>query len=277
MQSKEKSARRRGATGWTGKAAIAAGVLLGLLPAMLLADDAAPPPAAQATDGQPLKTFPVIGENDPAKAPPPDHPVEPLKEVVVTARRKDESAQDVPISLTVLDGNDLAKAGLMTPQDFQERVPGLVFTSANPRNSTYAIRGLGSISANDGIESSVGIFLDGVYLGRQGLSVFDLIDLAARRARCSARTPPPGRSTSSPTAPPRTSRPAPRAPTATTTCATSAAASPGRWPAASWPAASPATSPSATVPSPTSTTARTSTTRTSTACAASCCGPRCPT
>ena len=144
---------------------------------MLLADDAAPPPAAQATDGQPLKTFPVIGENDPAKAPPPDHPVEPLKEVVVTARRKDESAQDVPISLTVLDGNDLAKAGLMTPQDFQERVPGLVFTSANPRNSTYAIRGLGSISANDGIESSVGIFLDGVYLGRQGLSVFDLIDL----------------------------------------------------------------------------------------------------
>ena len=48
---------------------------------MLLADDAAPPPAAQATDGQPLKTFPVIGENDPAKAPPPDHPVEPLKEV----------------------------------------------------------------------------------------------------------------------------------------------------------------------------------------------------
>jgi iron complex outermembrane receptor protein len=151
---------------------------LALLAALPLAAAWAQEPAA-APDVPPrdpgvYNSIPLPPEAEPKL---PARPVEALQTVTVTARRKDESAQDVPISLTVLDGNDLAKAGLSTPQDFQERVPGLVFSSANPRNSSYAIRGLGSISANDGIESSVGIFLDGVYLGRQGLSVFDLVDL----------------------------------------------------------------------------------------------------
>ncbi|ROH93629.1 TonB-dependent receptor [Stagnimonas aquatica] len=100
-----------------------------------------------------------------------------LDTVVVTARRKKEKVEVVPISMTVLDGGKLAEAGLFRPQDIQERVPGLVVSVPNPRLTSYTIRGLGSSSANDGLESSVGLFLDGVYLGRQGLSVFDLVDL----------------------------------------------------------------------------------------------------
>ncbi len=100
-----------------------------------------------------------------------------LGEVVVTARKKKERAQDVPISLAVLDGRALGDAGLTLPTDIQERAPGLVVSVPNARLTSYTIRGLGSSSANDGIESSVGLFLDGVYLGRQGLSIFDLIDL----------------------------------------------------------------------------------------------------
>lgn len=100
-----------------------------------------------------------------------------LETVIVTSRRRQERAQDVPISLAVLDGDDLADAGLFRPQDIQERVPGLVVTVPNARLTQYTIRGLGSTSNNDGMESSVGIFLDGVYLGRQGLSMFDLVDL----------------------------------------------------------------------------------------------------
>lgn len=100
-----------------------------------------------------------------------------IDEVVVTARRKEERAVDVPASLAVLDGESLGEAGLTLPTDLQERVPGLVVSVPNARLTSYTIRGLGSSSANDGIESSVGLFLDGVYLGRQGLSVFDLIDL----------------------------------------------------------------------------------------------------
>ena len=100
-----------------------------------------------------------------------------LEEVVVTARRKEERAQDVPISLAVLDGESMGRAGLTLATDIQERVPGLVVSVPNARLTSYTIRGLGSSSANDGIESSVGLFLDGVYLGRQGLSLFDLVDL----------------------------------------------------------------------------------------------------
>jgi iron complex outermembrane receptor protein len=100
-----------------------------------------------------------------------------LEEVVVTARRKTERALDVPISLAVLDGDALASAGLTRANDLQERVPGLLVSTPNPRLTIYTIRGLGSSSANDGLESSVGLFLDGVYLGRQGLSIFDLVDL----------------------------------------------------------------------------------------------------
>ncbi len=100
-----------------------------------------------------------------------------LDEVVVTARRKTERSLDVPISLTVLDGQSLGEAGLTLATDIQERVPGLVVSVPNARLTSFTIRGLGSSSANDGIESSVGLFLDGVYLGRQGLSIFDLIDL----------------------------------------------------------------------------------------------------
>ncbi len=100
-----------------------------------------------------------------------------LEAIVVTARRKEERALDVPISLAVLDGDALGSAGLTLATDIQERVPGLVVTVPNPRLTSFTIRGLGSSSVNDGIESSVGLFLDGVYLGRQGLSIFDLVDL----------------------------------------------------------------------------------------------------
>ena len=141
--------------------------------------------AAQQDDGSdsssdaPLTTIAL-----PAEAPPPP-PAAPeagddgmaLQTVVVTARRREERALDVPISLAVLDGSALNEAGLTLPTDIQERVPALVVTATNTRLTQYTIRGLGSTSMNDGMESSVGLFLDGVYLGRQGLSMFDLVDL----------------------------------------------------------------------------------------------------
>lgn len=135
--------------------------------------------AQEAGDSTTPATLPV--QELPTSAAPPaaEARVEPaaLDTVVVTARRKKEKVEVVPISMTVLDGTKLAEAGLFRPQDIQERVPGLVVSVPNVRLTSYTIRGLGSSSANDGLESSVGLFLDGVYLGRQGLSVFDLVDL----------------------------------------------------------------------------------------------------
>jgi iron complex outermembrane receptor protein len=129
------------------------------------------PPTPYAT------TIPVADPKPEDVAPPDQAEKAVLGEVVVTARKKKERAQDVPISLSVLDGRALAEANLTLPTDLQERAPGLLVSVPNARLTSYTIRGLGSSSANDGIESSVGLFLDGVYLGRQGLSIFDLIDL----------------------------------------------------------------------------------------------------
>ncbi|WP_020650617.1 TonB-dependent receptor [Solimonas variicoloris] len=146
--------------------------LLGLLPWPTLA-------AAQAADesSAPLPTIPLPQAAAPLPAADPATDDVQLPSVVVTARRREERALDVPISMSVLDGGALGEAGLTLPTDIQERVPALVVMSASARLTQYTIRGLGSTSQNDGMESSVGLFLDGVYLGRQGLSMFDLVDL----------------------------------------------------------------------------------------------------
>ncbi len=100
-----------------------------------------------------------------------------LPPVLVTARRKEESAVAVPISMVALDGESLAEAGFSSATDLPERVAGLTVSVPNPRLTSFTIRGLGSNAFNDGVESSVGLFMDGVYLGRQGFSIFDLVDL----------------------------------------------------------------------------------------------------
>jgi len=97
--------------------------------------------------------------------------------IYVTARHEVESAQDVPISLSALTGNDLEQTGTFTLSDIQYQVPGLVAYDTNPRNSSIGIRGFGVTSAQDGMDTSVGVYLDGVYLGRPGMALADLVDV----------------------------------------------------------------------------------------------------
>jgi len=100
-----------------------------------------------------------------------------IGEVIVTARRSEERAQDVPIPLSVLGGEALERSGAYTVADIQNQVPSLVAFNSNPRNSSIGIRGIGVSSAADGLDSSVGIYMDGVYLGRPGMALADLIDI----------------------------------------------------------------------------------------------------
>lgn len=102
-----------------------------------------------------------------------------IEEVVVTARRRDESAQDVPIALSVVSGEALEATGTFTLAEVQRLAPSLQVFSFNPRNTNINIRGLGSNVAitNDGLENGVGVYIDNVYYGRPGQSQFDLIDL----------------------------------------------------------------------------------------------------
>ncbi|NIJ06500.1 iron complex outermembrane receptor protein [Sphingomonas vulcanisoli] len=100
-------------------------------------------------------------------------------EILVTARRRAESAQKVPIALTVLSAATLNDAGAFNVNRMQQLQPSLQFYSSNPRNSAINIRGLGAPFGltNDGIEQGVGFYLDGVYIGRIGASTFDFVDV----------------------------------------------------------------------------------------------------
>ncbi|MCQ4263347.1 TonB-dependent receptor [Stutzerimonas stutzeri] len=100
-----------------------------------------------------------------------------LDEVMVSARHRQEPAQTVPIAISVVSGEQVGEAGLYRTEELQQRVPSLLVSVPNSRYTSYGIRGLGSSSFNDGIDGSVGVFLDGVYLGRQGMSLADLIDV----------------------------------------------------------------------------------------------------
>jgi iron complex outermembrane receptor protein len=102
-----------------------------------------------------------------------------IEEVFVTARRREESAHDVPIALSVIDDTALQATGSYSLNEVQRLVPSLQVFSFNPRNTNINIRGLGSNVSltNDGLENGVGFYIDDVYYGRVGQTQFDLVDL----------------------------------------------------------------------------------------------------
>jgi iron complex outermembrane receptor protein len=98
-------------------------------------------------------------------------------DILVTARRQSERAQDVPIALSVLTGASLERTGGYTLTDVQFQTPSLTAFNSNPRNSSIGIRGIGVSTASDGLDTSVGVYIDNVYLGRPGMALSDLIDI----------------------------------------------------------------------------------------------------
>jgi len=100
-----------------------------------------------------------------------------LSSVTVTARKREEFTQKVPVPLTVLGGKDLARDGAVTLTDFAEKAPNLEVSATNSRQTSVAIRGLGKNSANEAIQSSVGLIVDGVVLTQAGMSWSDYVDL----------------------------------------------------------------------------------------------------
>jgi iron complex outermembrane receptor protein len=100
-----------------------------------------------------------------------------LQEVVVSARRREENAQDVPVPIAAVSGASLDQAGVTRLEDLNAQLPSTNIEFANPRQNSIAVRGLGNNPANDALESSVGVYLDDVYLGRPGMANIDLIDI----------------------------------------------------------------------------------------------------
>jgi iron complex outermembrane recepter protein len=99
--------------------------------------------------------------------------------VVVTARRIEETVQEVPIPVSVVSGELAAKAGAFNVNRLKEMIPTVQFYSTNPRNSSINIRGLGAPFGltNDGIEAGVGLYIDGVFYARPAAATLDFIDV----------------------------------------------------------------------------------------------------
>lgn len=98
--------------------------------------------------------------------------------IVVTARKRAERVDEVPLSVTRVAGPLLEQRRLYRIDDLQQLAPGLNISYFNPRGNYVAIRGIGRNPASDGLEPAVGVFVDGVYLGRPGLAIFDLTDIS---------------------------------------------------------------------------------------------------
>ena len=99
-------------------------------------------------------------------------------DIVVTARRRRETVQSVPIAISVIGGTALAETGAYNVNRLTQLQPTLQFYSTNPRNSSANIRGLGAPFGltNDGIEQGVGIYVDQVYYSRIASATFDFTD-----------------------------------------------------------------------------------------------------
>src|SRR6185312_5307658 len=101
------------------------------------------------------------------------------KEAVVSSRRRDESAQDIPIPISVIGGAKAEDAGAFNVNRVKELVPSVQLYSSNPRNTGLNIRGLGSPFGltNDGLDPGVGFYVDGVYYARPAAATLDFIDI----------------------------------------------------------------------------------------------------
>ena len=100
-----------------------------------------------------------------------------LAEVVVGARKREEDAQAVPISIVAISADQLASSHAFLAGDIVQSIPNMNFQFINPRQTAFSIRGIGNNPANEGLETSVGIYLDGVYLSRPGMLTSDLLDI----------------------------------------------------------------------------------------------------
>ncbi len=114
-----------------------------------------------------LVSMPVMAADDAA-----------LTEIIVTSAKRQQTLQDIPVAVTVTTADTLAKAQIHDILDLQSIVPSLRVTQQQTSTQTnILIRGFGNGANNPGIESSVGVFIDGVYRSRSASQIGDLVDV----------------------------------------------------------------------------------------------------
>jgi iron complex outermembrane receptor protein len=102
-----------------------------------------------------------------------------IEKVVVTARRRQETLQDVPVSVTAFSADQLSKQGIPDVVALATALPNTTLKASRATNSTLTafIRGVGQADPLAGFESGVGIYLDDIYLARPQGAVADIYDV----------------------------------------------------------------------------------------------------
>ncbi len=100
-----------------------------------------------------------------------------LEEIFVTATRRVQSLQHVPVSVTAIGGDRIQADAISTIEDVALETPNFTFTQFNIGEPEYFIRGIGNTNDSAGSDPAVGTFIDDVYIGRTGGTAMDLHDL----------------------------------------------------------------------------------------------------
>ncbi|MGE4658570.1 MAG: TonB-dependent receptor, partial [Gammaproteobacteria bacterium] len=101
-----------------------------------------------------------------------------LEEIIVVAQKREENIQDVPLSVSAYSGNFLEENSVKDVFDLMTSVPGLIVSANNTAStSNFSIRGIGTGGQNFGLESSVGLYVDGAYRSRQSSMINQLVDI----------------------------------------------------------------------------------------------------
>ncbi|MDH4039129.1 MAG: TonB-dependent receptor [Gammaproteobacteria bacterium] len=102
-----------------------------------------------------------------------------LEEVLVTAQKRPETMQEVPLSVNVIGGEMLQQARIFRSEDLVKLTPSLTLQDGGEtRSSSFNIRGIGTQSFSSGVEPSVSTVVDGVVMGRSGMAFAQLMDIS---------------------------------------------------------------------------------------------------
>lgn len=100
-----------------------------------------------------------------------------IEEVTVTAQKREESLQEVPIAITAFSGEVLREDGVVTLHDISEKTPNMVFSAFSVGQPEIAIRGIGTKEDGAAASDSTVVSVDDIYIAARTAQVFDIFDL----------------------------------------------------------------------------------------------------
>jgi iron complex outermembrane receptor protein len=114
---------------------------------------------------------------DSARQPPQPADGQGLEEVIVSAQKRDENLQKVPIAVSVFDDNFIRENRIDSFKDVVLRVPSFYADSVSRTQTSIAMRGAGSLEDSPGSDQGVGLFVDEIYIGENSGLDFDFFDI----------------------------------------------------------------------------------------------------